>query len=86
MISPSAFKRQADKAGLAIADAFAFGADYARTLVEWSLRFEQGWSDIAAQGFDTRFHRLWQFYLAYCQAGFSSGCTDVVQFELMHQS
>ena len=83
--SPSAFKRQADKAGLVIRDAFAFGADYARTLAEWSSRFEQAWPEIAAQGFDTRFHRLWQFYLAYCQAGFNSGCTDVVQFELEHK-
>ena len=83
--SPSAFKRQADKAGLVIRDAFAFGADYARTLAEWSARFEQSWPEIVAQGFDTRFHRLWQFYLAYCQAGFNSGCTDVVQFELVHK-
>jgi len=83
--SPSAFKRQADRAGLVIRDAFAFGADYSRTLAEWSARFEQRWPEIAAQDFDTRFHRLWQFYLAYCQAGFNSGCTDVVQFELVHQ-
>ena len=27
----------------------------------------------------SRFHRLWRFYLAYCQAGFNSGCTDVMQ-------
>ena len=83
--SPSAFKRQADKAGLAIRDTFAFGLDYSRTLAEWSARFEQRWPEIAAQEFDTRFHRLWQFYLAYCQAGFNSGCTDVVQFELVHK-
>ena len=83
--SPSAFKRQADRAGLEIREAFAFGADYSRTLAEWSTRFEQRWPTIAAQGFDTRFHRLWLFYLAYCQAGFNSGCTDVVQFELVHQ-
>ena len=37
-------------------------------------------------GFDDRFRRLWRFYLAYCQAGFNSGCTDVMQFELVHKS
>jgi len=83
--SPAAFKQQADRAGLAIRDAFAFGADYSRTLAEWSARFEQRWPEIAAKDFDARFRRLWQFYLAYCQAGFNSGCTDVVQFELVHQ-
>jgi cyclopropane-fatty-acyl-phospholipid synthase len=65
-------------------DAFAFGRDYARTLGEWSANFEQQWPQIAALGFDERFRRLWRFYLAYCQAGFNSGCTDVMQFELAH--
>ena len=83
--SPSAFARQADKAGLALRDRFAFGADYSRTLAEWSMRFEAQWPAIEAQGFDARFHRLWQFYLAYCQAGFNSGCTDVMHFELGHR-
>jgi cyclopropane-fatty-acyl-phospholipid synthase len=84
--SPTAFSRQAAKAGLAVRDAFAFGADYSRTLGEWSARFEQQWLAIEAQGFDERFLRLWRFYLGYCQAGFNSGCTDVMQFELVHRS
>jgi cyclopropane-fatty-acyl-phospholipid synthase len=83
--SPSAFSRQAAKAGLAVRDVFAFGPDYSRTLAEWSTRFEQQWPAIEAQGFDQRFLRLWRFYLGYCQAGFNSGCTDVMQFELVHQ-
>lgn len=83
--SPSAFSRQAAKAGLAVRDVFAFGQDYSRTLAEWSTRFEQQWPAIEAQGFDQRFLRLWRFYLAYCQAGFNSGATDVMQFELVHR-
>ena len=83
--SPSAFNRQAAKAGLAVRDVFAFGADYSRTLAEWSARFEAQWPAIEAQGFDQRFLRLWRFYLGYCQAGFNSGCTDVMQFELGHR-
>lgn len=83
--SPSAFARQAARAGLAVSDTLAFGPDYSRTLAEWSSRFEQQWPAIEAQGFDERFHRLWQFYLSYCQAGFNSTCTDVMQFELVHR-
>jgi cyclopropane-fatty-acyl-phospholipid synthase len=83
--SPSVFCGQAEKAGLAVQDAFAFGPDYARTLAAWSAAFEASWPAIEAQGFDTRFRRLWQFYLGYCQAGFNSGCTDVMQFELAHR-
>jgi cyclopropane-fatty-acyl-phospholipid synthase len=82
--SPSAFNRHAAKAGLAVRDVFAFGPDYSRTLSQWSARFEQQWPAIEAQGFDQRFLRLWRFYLGYCQAGFNSGCTDVMQFELVH--
>ena len=83
--SPSVFSSQAAKAGLSVREAFAFGPDYSRTLADWSSNFEQHWPTIEAQGFDTRFHRLWQFYLGYCQAGFNSGCTDVMQFELVHR-
>jgi cyclopropane-fatty-acyl-phospholipid synthase len=80
--SPSAFARQAKGAGFVVRDAFAFGRDYAKTLSGWASAFEQSWPAIAKLGFDERFHRLWRFYLAYCEAGFRSGCTDVYQFEL----
>ena len=82
--SPTVFAQRADRAGLLVRDGFAFGRDYARTLAAWSANFEQQWPAIAALGFDERFRRLWRFYLAYCQAGFNSGCTDVMQFELEH--
>ena len=60
-----------------------FGADYATTLKHWGRRFEAAWDGIAASGrFDPRFRRLWRFYLAYCEAGFRSGRTDVIQIGL----
>ena len=34
------------------------------------------------QGFDLRFVRLWEFYLACCEAAFDTGSTDVMQFTL----
>lgn len=60
-----------------------FGQDYAATLERWSHRFDDAWPAIAAGGrFDDRFRRLWRFYLAYCEAGFRSGRTDVIQIGL----
>jgi len=60
-----------------------FGHDYAATLDRWGRRFDTAWDVIAAGGrFDERFRRLWRFYLAYCEAGFRSGRTDVVQIGL----
>ena len=60
-----------------------FGLDYAQTLKRWDERFQAAWSDInRIPGFDERFRRLWRFYLAYCEAGFRSRRTDVVQLAL----
>jgi cyclopropane-fatty-acyl-phospholipid synthase len=33
-------------------------------------------------GFDERFQRIWEFYLAYCEAAFDTGNTNVVQYTL----
>ena len=89
--SKSLFIRGAWDKGLMVRDAFAFGGDYAKTLAVWAERFEDEWPEIDGQEsggkkFDEGFHRLWRFYLAYCEAGFASGQTDVVQFELERSS
>ncbi|MEY4214831.1 MAG: hypothetical protein RL458_3057, partial [Pseudomonadota bacterium] len=39
--------------------------------------------EVRALGFDDRFIRTWEFYLAYCEAAFEHGNTDVVQFTLV---
>ena len=72
-------KRAASAAGLTRVGLDRFGADYARTLAEWTRRFDAAWPEIEAQGFDERFRRLWRFYLAYCEAGFRTGRTEVIQ-------
>lgn len=82
--SPSAFKAQAASAGLKVIDEHAFGRDYARTLATWSQRFMARLAEVRALGFDDRFVRIWQFYLAYCEAAFARKNTDVVQYTLVH--
>ncbi|WP_144630863.1 SAM-dependent methyltransferase [Bordetella genomosp. 13] len=47
-----------------------FGHSYARTLAAWRERFLARLDEVHAQGFDARFARLWEFYLAYCEGGF----------------
>lgn len=72
-----------DQAGLAWRDVERFGQDYADTLKLWDERFQAAWGDIRRMGgFDERFRRLWRFYLAYCEAGFRSARTDVIQLAL----
>jgi len=46
-------------------------ADYAETLRHWRRRFLARLDQVAALGYDERFQRLWNLYLAYCEAGFS---------------
>ena len=80
--SPAVFERLAANAKFRVSDRFAFGKDYAQTLAHWHQGFEAAWAEIARQGYDERFRRLWRFYLAYCEAGFRSGATDVYQYLL----
>jgi cyclopropane-fatty-acyl-phospholipid synthase len=47
-----------------------FGHSYARTLQAWRRRFLARRAAARAQGFDERFIRLWEYYLAYCESGF----------------
>ncbi len=84
LASPSVFRAQAQGAGLAVRSMHAFGLDYAETLRRWNQRFNQAWREIQAPGLDERFKRLWNFYLAYCEAGFRSRSTDVLQVEMSH--
>lgn len=47
-----------------------FGHSYALTLRAWRQRFLSQHAAVQAQGFESRFRRLWEFYLAYCEGGF----------------
>ncbi|HIJ62636.1 MAG TPA: class I SAM-dependent methyltransferase [Rhodospirillaceae bacterium] len=75
--SPAVLQAQADQAGLRLATTRRFGRDYDRTLDLWGGDFRRSWPRIAALGFDDRFKRLWEFYIAYCRAGFRTGAIDV---------
>lgn len=78
--SEDRLKREVERAGLGFAAVTRFGQHYADTLSQWALRFRGAWPDIACQGFDERFRRLWLFYLGYCEAGFRTARIDVMQF------
>ena len=83
---PSEFRRQAQAAGLAVEDEFAFGADYAETLRRWRKAFMAHQSQIRTLGFDERFMRIWDFYLCYCEAAFDAGDINLMQYTLVKPS
>jgi cyclopropane-fatty-acyl-phospholipid synthase len=80
--SPSVFRAQAHKAGLTVVNELAFGEDYAETLRRWREAFLARLPQVRELGYDERFIHTWEFYLAYCEAAFAQGNTDVMQFTL----
>jgi cyclopropane-fatty-acyl-phospholipid synthase len=82
LISEKVLKEQLGAAGLRHDGVAYFGQDYARTCREWSRAFNGRWDEIRDLGFDEQFRRLWNFYLSYCEAGFSDGRINVGQFQL----
>ena len=81
--SPAILKQNVEKAGLTLDRSISFGQDYARTLNNWHKRFLSVWEELQQMGFDDQFKKLWEFYLAYCEAGFRAETTDVCQVSLV---
>jgi cyclopropane-fatty-acyl-phospholipid synthase len=75
-------EREAARAGFTIVAAEGFGQSYARTLQHWRNRFTHAWPEIQRLGFDLRFKRMWDYYLAYCEAGFATTAIDVGLYAL----
>ena len=84
--SPAKLRDCASAAGLQAVGVDSFANSYTRTLYAWRQRFNARWNRIAELGFDDRFHRMWNFYLAASAAGFVSSTTDVVQIAYRKQA
>ena len=71
-----------EAAGLALARQLNFGLSYAQTLAIWREQFLRQREQVSALGYSARFRRMWEYYLAYCEAGFRHGTIDVGQYFL----
>jgi len=67
---------------LHVADVAPMGQHYAHTLRLWRQQFIGNWPTVRTLGFDETFRRMWEFYLAYCEAGFRTGYLDVARIQL----
>jgi len=76
----AAKSRASDLALISLED---FGDSYARTLAAWRKRFMARLAEVRALGFDERFIRLWEFYLAYCEGGFRERALGVAHLKLV---
>ncbi|WP_435603699.1 class I SAM-dependent methyltransferase [Streptomyces sp. bgisy130] len=80
--SVEAIAQHTAAAGLRVRENDGYGGHYAETLRLWRERFTQRAADVDALGFDLVFRRMWEFYLAYSEAGFRAGYLDVRQLLL----
>jgi cyclopropane-fatty-acyl-phospholipid synthase len=67
------------EAGMVLHGADDMGPDYALTLRRWGESFRERTGEVHALGFDRRFVRKWNYYLAYCEAAFALRNISVVQ-------
>ncbi len=55
------------------------GENYAETLRRWRASFHERIEDVRRLGYDRRFERIWDFYLAFCEAAFRTRALRDVQ-------
>jgi len=80
--SLKSLKKITKKCGLTIDSQNLYGKHYSNTLQKWRINFLNSWDQISRQGFNSKFKNMWDFYLAYCEAGFKSKNIDLIQFSL----
>ncbi|HYI40910.1 MAG TPA: cyclopropane-fatty-acyl-phospholipid synthase family protein [Allosphingosinicella sp.] len=84
LISEARLEALAGEAGLVWRDRRGFGLHYAETLRRWRARYDEAVAQgRLPAGFDEPFHRLWRYYLMYCEGGFRGGGIDVAQVTLV---
>ncbi|MEO7563759.1 MAG: cyclopropane-fatty-acyl-phospholipid synthase family protein [Sphingomicrobium sp.] len=82
LIDEPSFEALGAERGLALSDRDGFALDYAETLKSWRERYDEAVGRGALAGFDAAFHRLWRYYLMYCEGGFRGRAIDVAQITL----
>lgn len=67
---------------LTMLDVHEIGPHYAETLHRWRENVHERIDDVRALGYDRTFERTWDFYLAFCEAGFRTRALRDVQITL----
>jgi cyclopropane-fatty-acyl-phospholipid synthase len=84
LVSEPRFRAVAEAAGLEWRDREGYGLHYAETLRRWRERYDAAVGEgRLPPGFDEPFHRLWRYYLMYCEGGFRGAGIDVAQVTLV---
>jgi cyclopropane-fatty-acyl-phospholipid synthase len=77
--SLAVMERSAHGTRLLVTEVRDIASSYVLTLRAWRTRFLDNLDAVRAQGFDDRFIRMWEYYLALSEAGFATGITQDLQ-------
>lgn len=77
--SLAVIERATHRTGLLLTGVTDIGPHYAPTLRAWREKFMGNLQAVRALGFDDRFLRMWEYYLALCEAGFATGIFQDLQ-------
>ncbi len=80
--SLAVIERSTARTGLLVESVTDIAASYVLTLRAWRTRFLERLPEVRAQGFDERFIRMWEYYLALSGAGFATGISQDLQMVL----
>ena len=83
LINEPRFAAIAGSHALSWEDRLGYGQDYAETLKVWRQRYDAAVKRGRLAGFGEEFHRLWRYYLMYCEGGFRGGGIDVAQVTMV---
>ena len=77
------FATMAAERGMSWEEPDCFGLDYAETLRIWRENYDRTVAEGRLDGFSEQFHRLWRYYLMYCEGGFRGQGIDVAQVTMV---
>jgi cyclopropane-fatty-acyl-phospholipid synthase len=77
--SLAVIERSTHRTRLLVREVRDIASSYALTLRAWRTRFLANTDAVRALGFDERFIRMWEYYLALSEAGFATGLTQDLQ-------
>ena len=73
---------EAHDAGLKVEIIEDLNPSYVETLALWREKFNNKWPSLKNMGYDEKFKRIWNYYLSYCEAGFSEETIFISIFKL----
>ncbi len=82
----SVITEHAGRNRLMLEDLHDMGLSYAQTLRDWRKQFYQNIDQVSAQGYDTGFQRMWEFYFCYCEGAFDERAISVGQILFRKQA